>query len=110
MGLFYRPKTVKQVADEFPKQYSFLKLFLFETWTRNTGVSGAIDESNDEQMDMITFIGQMLQYLFAEDPDDYGEAPPQQIKRIKRIRKTIQDDSYEIMMRSDGKVCRKIIV
>ncbi len=110
MGLFYKPKTVKQVADEFPKQFNFLKLFLFETWTKNTGVAGAIDEMNEEQLDMVTFIGQMIQYLFAEDPNDYGEADAEQIKRIKRIRKTLPEDSHEIMMRGDGEFSRKIVV
>lgn len=87
-----------------------MKLFLFKTWTRNTGVDGQIDEMSEEQLDMLTFIGQMLQYLFAEDPNDFGEAPPEQIKRIKQVRKTVPADSYEIMMREDGKFSRQIIV
>ncbi|MGI8635489.1 MAG: hypothetical protein ACR2KZ_08810 [Segetibacter sp.] len=110
MSLFSKPKTVKQVAEDFPQQYYFLKLFLFETWSNNTGVSGPISKLNKEQLGMVTFIGQMIQYLFGEDPSDYGEANTEQIKRIKHIRKTISDDSYEVMMRSDGEFSRKIVV
>jgi hypothetical protein len=110
MGLFYKPKTVKQVAEDFPSQYAFLKLFLFEHWTNASGLTMASDDMNEEQLELMTYIGQMLQYVFAEDPSDYGGASPEQIQRIKRIRKTMPEDSYEVMMQDSNKNMRKIVV
>jgi hypothetical protein len=108
MGLFYKPKTVGQVAKEFPEQYAFLKLFLFESWSNASGLSKDLDDMDDEELEMITYIGQVLQYVLAEDPADYGDASPEQVARIKRIREVLPEYSREAMQ--NNKDMRKIVV
>lgn len=108
MGLFSKPKTVKQVAEQFPRQRDFMKLFVFDTWSKSVLPNKSVDEMNDEEVEMITYIGQVMQYLFAEDPAEYGDALPEQIERIKRIRKIVPEKSREAMQ--NNKDMRKIIV
>ena len=108
MGLFSKPKTVKQVAEEFPKQYDFMKLFVFESWSDSMGLTKSLDDMDEEDLEMIAYIGQVIQYLFAEDPNDYGEASPEQIIRIKRIRQVVPEKSKDAM--ANNKDMRRIIV
>jgi hypothetical protein len=108
MGLFSKPKTVKQVAEEFPKQYAFMKLFVFESWSDSMGLAKNPDDMDEEDLEMITYIGQVIQYLFAEDPNDYGEASPEQVTRIKRIREVVPEKSKDAM--ANNKDMRKIVV
>lgn len=108
MGLFYKSKTVTEVADEFPKQYAFLKLFVFEAWSKTVVPDKPLDELTEGEVDMITYIGQVIQYLFAEDPSDYGDATPIQIKRINKIREIIPEKSREAM--ANNKDMHRIVV
>jgi hypothetical protein len=108
MSLFSTPKTVKQVAEEFPKQEAFMKLFLFNSWSDGMGFDKSSDDMGDDDLEMITYIGQVIQYLFAEDPADFGDASPVQVERIKRIREVIPEKSKDAMQNNMD--MRKIIV
>ena len=110
MGLFYKPKTVGQVAEEFPRQQAFLKTYLLKSWLAASGIHAPYDYDamSEDELETATYIGQCLNYLFAEDPDSYGNADAQQIERIKRIRRVLPGQSREAM--SNNKDLRRIIV
>jgi hypothetical protein len=113
VGIFSKQKTVKEVAEEFPKQESFLKLFLFKELVSDTApefFSTGNVGLKSEKLELVTRIGQVLNYLFAEDPNDFGDAPAEQIQRVKRIRRTVPEDARQLMMMAGNEDMRRIVV
>lgn len=110
MGLFYKPKTVKEVAKEFPKQEQYLKLTVFRGWVNTIypGYDWKADHTPEED-EQVTYIGQVVNYLFAGDPDGYDPSlSKEQINLIKDIQQNLPELSHEAAM--NNKELRKIVV
>ncbi len=111
MRLFRKPKTIAEVTSTLPKQIDFLKLIMFEQWSQSIGVdpNSKTTEHTEEQIEMMTYIGQCIQYWFAEDPNDIDQKlPEEQILRIKRIQEIVPTKSHEAL--EQNKDFRKTIV
>lgn len=111
VSLFNKPKTVGEVAKTLPEQLNFLKLVMLEQWSDAMGINPKSYSSsdNDEQIEMITYMGQCINYWFAEDPNDINQnLPAEQINRIKRIQEIVPIKSHEAL--EQNKDFRKAIV
>jgi hypothetical protein len=110
MGIFSKPKTVAQVAKDFPEQEQYLKMTLWKGLIKTQDPSYDFKgEDTPEQNYMATLYGQVISYVFADDPNAYDhDLPKEQIKLIKDIRKTLPEDSHELMM--SNKEIRQIVV
>jgi hypothetical protein len=111
MNFFSRQKTVSQVAKLYPNQRSLIKITLFKAWIEtlypNFDYRAVMSE---EQSRMTTHIGQVIEYLFAEDPSGYGDGDVSHEQRqlIDKARENMPEKAYEVMMKNDQ--MRKIVV
>lgn len=88
-----------------------MKMTLFKGWIEtlypNFDYKATMSE---EQSSMTTHIGQVIEYLFAEDPNGYGDGnlSPEQRQLIDKARESMPEKAHEVMVKNDQ--MRKIVV
>jgi len=106
MSLFNKSKKLSEVVTEFPEQQSYLLAVIFDNLLyKNLPNFNSSIELTEEEDELVFFIAQSINYMFALKPENLTDA---QLKLLKEIMPLIKSKSREAM--EDDKDLRRAVV